>query len=257
MDRVFPFIAILLAFVLVDCRTTSTLNLHNRSISSVEVQEVIRTHVEKIHSLQGEGRISVETPEIAQTGSFILTLRKPDSILVRLEGPFGINIGSALVTRDEFLFYNSIQNKLITGSSKTENLNRILHVQLSFDDLLNFFSGGTFFMDDLRIPDETKIDDEQYVFIYKAANAGRKYWIDPSTFLIQKVQYLDRNGKLSLEQTFSNFQIVNGIEVPYNIRIVQPKARQMVALAYSDIAINTALTPFTFTIPSDAERIRW
>lgn len=257
MFRILPFLAILLPFVLTNCRTASTLNLNNRSISSVEVQKVIQTHVEKIRSLQAEGHISVETPEIAQTGSFTLTLRKPDSILVRLEGPFGIKIGSALVTRDEFLFYNSLQNKLITGSSKTENLNRILHVQLSFDDLLNFFSGGTFFTDDLRTPDETNIDDEQYVFVYKAANAGRKYWIDPSTFLIQKVQYLDRNGKLTLEQTFSNFQIVNGIEVPYNIRVVQPKDRQMVALAYSDIAINTTLTPFTLTIPSDAERIRW
>jgi outer membrane lipoprotein-sorting protein len=239
------------------CRTTSTVNLANRPVSSAEVQSVVRTHVEQIRSLQGEGRISVETPDIAQTVSFALNLRKPDSILVRLEGPFGIGIGSALITRDEFFFYNSLQNKLISGSSKSENLNRIFHVQLGFDDLLNFFSGGTFLDGDLRAPDATRIDNDQYVFVYKSDGADRLYWIDPGTYLIRKMQYVDRNGSLMLEQTFSNFQRVSGIEMPYNIRVLQPKTRQMVALMYSDISVNAGSIPFTFTFPSDAKRIRW
>ncbi len=239
------------------CRTTSTVNLANRPVSSTEVQSVVRTHVEQIRSLQGEGRISVETPDIAQTASFAVTLRKPDSILVRLEGPFGITIGSALITRGEFFFYNSLQNKLISGSSRSENLNRIFHVQLGFDDLLNFFSGGTFLDDDLRAPDETRIDNDQYLFVYKSDTADRLYWIDPNTFLIRKMQYVDRNGRPVLEQTFNNFQKVGGIEMPYTVRVLQPKARQMVALTYSDLAINAESIPFTFTIPSDAERIRW
>ncbi len=239
------------------CRTTSTLNLATRPVSPAEVQSTVRTHVDQIRSLQGEGRISVETPDIAQTVSFILTLRKPDSILVRLEGPFGIRVGSALITRTEFFFYNSLQNKLISGSSKSENLNRIFHVQLGFDDLLNFFSGGTFLDGDLRAPDETRIENDQYVFVYKSDSADRLYWIDPNTYLIRKMQYVDRNGSLTLEQTFSNFQRVGGIEMPYNIRVLQPKTRQLVALAYSDVAVNAEPTPFTFTIPGDAERIRW
>lgn len=239
------------------CRTTSTLNLANRPVSSTEVQSAVRTHVQQIHSLQGEGRISIETPDIAQTGSFILTLLKPDSILVRLEGPFGIRVGSALITRTEFFFYNSLQNKLITGSSKSENLNRIFHVRLSFDDLLNFFSGGTFLDDDLRAPDEIRVDNDQYVFVYRTDSADRQYWIDPNTFLIRKMQYTDQNGAPILEQTFSNFQRVGGIEMPYHIRVRQPKTRQMVALAYSDVVVNTESIPFTFSIPSDAEHIRW
>jgi outer membrane lipoprotein-sorting protein len=239
------------------CRTTSTVDLTNRPVSSMEVQSAVRTHVEQIRSLQGEGRILVETPDIAQSVSFILTLRKPDSILVRLEGPFGIRVGSALITRSEFFFYNSLQNKLISGSSKSENLNRIFHVQLGFDDLMNFFSGGTFLDGDLRAPDETRIENGQYVFVYKSDSADRMYWIDPNTYLIRKMQYVDHSGSLILEQTFSKFQRVSGIEMPYEIRVLQPKTRELVALAYSDVSVNTESNPFTFTIPSDAERIRW
>jgi len=244
-------------FSLVGCRTTSMLNLGSRMISSTEVQEVVRENHARIQSLKGEGRISVETPEIAQSGSFILTLLKPDSVLINLQGPFGIKIGSALVTRTGFLFYNSFENKLITGSSNMENLNRILHVQLNFDNLLNLFSGGTFLEEDLRSPDETRIEDNQFVFIYASNNTSRRYWINPTTLSIQKVQFIDNGGKITLEQTFSDFENINGIEMPYSIRVKQPKKRRMLALKYSDISVNAEQLKFTLTIPSNAERIRW
>ena len=244
-------------FTFVGCRTTRPLNLNDHPISYLEVQEISRNHHMHIHSMVGEGRISIETPEIAQSGSFTLTLQKPDSVLINLQGPFGIKVGSALVTRTEFLFYNSLENKLITGLSSMENLNRILHIQLSFDDLLNLFAGGTFPENDLHAPDETHVEDDQFVFVFTSYQTIRKYWVDPTTLLIQKVQFLDRSGKLALEQTFGNFEDINGFAMPYSIRITQPKARQRLTFIYSEILVNTEKLHFTFTIPLNAERIHW
>ena len=242
-------------FTIVGCRTTSTLNLSK--ISYLKVQEVMHNHHAHIHSILGEGRISVETSEFAQSGSFVLTLLKPDSILINLKGPFGIKVGTAMVTRTEFLFYNSLENKLVTGSSNMENLNRILHIQLSFDDLLNLFAGGTFLETDLHEPDKTLIEDDQFVFVFTSSKASRKYWIDPTTLNIQKVQFLDQSGKLMLEQTFSDFEDVTGFAMPYTIRVIQPKAQQRFTLSYSEILLNTEKLQFTFTIPPNAERIHW
>ena len=257
MLRLFLFTLCLSIFALIGCRTTSSLNLAERSISYSEVQEVTRSHHAHIHSMVGEGRISIETPEIAQSGSFILTLQKPDSVLINIRGPFGIKVGSALVTRTEFLFYNSLENKLITGLSSMENLNRILHVQLSFDDLLSLFAGGTFLESDFHAPDEIRVEDNQFVFVFTDAKTSRKYWIDPTTFYIQKVQFLDQSGKLVLEQTFTNFEDANGFAMPYTIRVIQPKARQRLTLSYSEILVNSEMLHFTFIIPPNAERIHW
>lgn len=207
--------------------------------------------------MTGEGRISVETPDIAQSGSFVLTLQKPDSVLIRLQGPFGINVGSALITRTGFFFYNSLENKLITGVSSVENLNRILHVQINFDDLLNLFAGGTFLENDFHAPDETYVEDDQFVFVFTSSQTRRKYWIEPVTMHIQKVQFLDERGKLALEQTFDNFEDVNGFAMPYSIRVTQPKARQRLSVHYSEILVNMENVHFTFTIPPNAERIHW
>ncbi len=257
MYRLVFFALFISIFISIGCRTSSPLNLCNRSISYSEVQEMTQKHHAHIHSMSGQGRISVETPEIAQSGSFILTLRKPDSVLINLQGPFGIKVGSALVTRTEFLFYNSLENKLITGLSNAENLNRILHVQLSFDDLLNLFAGGTFLESDLHAPDEIHIENDQYVLVFTSPETNRRYWIDPATLYIQKVQVLDQSGKLTLEQTFSDFEDINGFAMPYTIRVIQPKARQRLTFTYSEIQVNTKKLSFTFTIPPNAERIHW
>jgi outer membrane lipoprotein-sorting protein len=239
------------------CRTTSSLNLGERSFSYGEVQEVMRSHHAHIHSIAGEGRISIETPDISQNGSFTLTLQKPDSVLIRLQGPFGIKVGTALVTRTDFLFYNSLENKVITGLSSTENLDRILHVRLSFDELLNMFAGGTFLESDLREPDETRIEGDQYIYTYTTTDTRRKYWIDRATLFIRKIQFLDQNGVPVLEQTFSNFEDIDGIAMPATIRFVQPNSHQRLTLIYSEILVNTNNLQLTFPIPPNAERIHW
>jgi outer membrane lipoprotein-sorting protein len=251
------FILCVSLLLLAGCRTTRSLNLGDRSISFSEVQENTRNIHSHIHTMQGEGRISIETPDIAQSGSFVLTLQKPDSVLINLQGPFGIKVGSALVTRTEFFFYNSLENKLITGTSSKENLDRILHVQLNFDDLLNFFAGGIFMESDAQTPDETQIDNDQFLYIFHHSKSTRKYWVDPATLCIQKVQFLDQNGKLVLEQTFSDFETVNGFAIPNTIRILQSKSRQRVTLSYSEVSVNTDKLQFTFIIPPNAERITW
>jgi outer membrane lipoprotein-sorting protein len=246
---------VLLAFV--GCNSSRVATVGNRHISYEEVQEAVQHQQQYIHSLHGEGKISVETPDMAQSGSFTLFLRKPDSVLVKLQGPFGIKVGFALITRDEFIFYNSFENKLIRGAASEKNISRILHVRLSFDDMLNLLGGGTFFEDDRRTPDDARIEEDQWTFIYKHNGVQRIYWIDPITSLIGKIQQLDTNGKLILEQRFSNFQSVDGTDVPFNIRITQPREQQMLSLVYSDVSLNTADWQFTFSIPSSAEQIRW
>jgi hypothetical protein len=74
---------------------------------------------------------------------------------------------------------------------------------------------------------------------------------------IQRIQFFDQSGKLTLEQAFNDFENVDGIGMPHAIRITQPKTQQMLTLKYSVIMVNVEQLQFTFTIPQNAERIRW
>lgn len=245
-------------FVLVmwiGCAPSASVRTIKTSVTPAQVQESVRMNHERVQSMKGMGRITVETPEVAQSGSFTLLFRKPDSILVKLEGPFGIEVGSALLTRTEFLFYNSLQNKLISGAMNGKNLSRVLRVNLNFDELINLFTGGDFFSDDRSTPESFTVEEEQFVLTYRHQEGSRRYWIDPSSLLILKVQHLDGEGKLFVEQRFSNYKTAEGTSVPYNVRLTQQKERRAVSISYSNVLVNTNAIQFTLNIPESAERV--
>jgi len=255
-----PFRVLLPAVVLIilaqSCATHTTF-LRNRPVSSDEVHETVRANQFRMHTAKGEGTISVETSSMAQSGSFVLALRRPDSLLVTLRGPFGIRIGSALLTRKEFMFYSSLENRLFIGTTSAANLARVLRVSLGFDDLLDLFTGGVFQDTDLGRPDETGVEDEEYTFLYKNGAETHKYYIDPQNLLITKIQDLDEEGTISFEQRFVDFQTIDSAVVPFNIRITQPKERRMVSVVYSDLELNKQDLEFTFSYPMNAERVYW
>lgn len=243
--------------ILAQSCTTNTSVFRTKSISSVDVHETVRANQLRMRTAKGEGTISVETPTVAQSGSFVFVLRKPDSLLVDLRGPFGIKVGSALLTRKIFWFYSSLENRLFTGETNPKNLSRVLHIGLTFDDLLNLFTGGVFQKDDVGSPDQTSVEDDQFMFLYKNAIGTHMYYIDPETLLITKIQNLDNTGKLLFEQRFVNFQIIDSTRVPLNIRIIQPTERMMVSVVYSDLELNQRDLEFTFSYPRNAERVQW
>jgi outer membrane lipoprotein-sorting protein len=249
-------IALFVLMALGGCSSSKSLRTSASTVSPELVQQSVRNNQERVRSLKGSGNITLETPEVAQSGSFELMLRKPDSIFVKLEGPFGIEVGAALLTRQDFFFYNSFQNRLISGTMNASNLRRILRVNLSFDELVNMITGGTFFPEDQGVPDTVTVEDDQFVLTYRHESGARRYWIDPESLLIARIQHFDREGKLQFEQRFTNFRSIEGMSLPYRVRFTQLTERRTVALSYSSMAVNTDALRFTLDVPDNAERVR-
>jgi outer membrane lipoprotein-sorting protein len=257
MKRSFTILVVGMGILLNGCASVPRANLAGRGITPEMVQRTVQVNRERVQSLNGSGTITVETPEIAQSGSFELVLHKPDSILMKIEGPFGIHVGSALLTRTGFVFYNSLQNQLITGSLNAANLNRIFRVNLTFDELLNLFTGGSFVAGDNNDPDSLVVEDSQIVMSYGSSGGTRRYWIDPASLLILKIQHTDASGKLLLEERFEKFRSLGDASLPRQIRVTQQQARRIVAVAFSSLAINADGVPLVLDIPTNAERVRW
>jgi outer membrane lipoprotein-sorting protein len=257
MNRACGMLSFLFALLLAGCASVSRPDLAGKTVNPETVHRIVQNNCGKVQSMTGSGTISVETPEIAQSGSFELFLRKPDSVLVNIEGPFGISVGSALVTRREFMFYNSLQNQLITGPVTSANLNRIFRVKLTFDELLALFTGGTFLVSDEGSPETTTVEENQHVLTYKDADGSRRYWLDPESLLITRVQHLDQKGKLTSEERYEKFRSVGDAVLPRLIRVTQHASQRMVGVNFSSLTINTGGSPLVVDIPKNAERIRW
>lgn len=258
MRPVFVRITVLLASLLLSgCASLPSLTRHRSDLSPERVHQIVRANHAGVQVLWGSGRIAIESPEIAQTGSFVVYVKKPDTIAVKLEGPFGIELGSAIVTPDAFAFYNSFQNQLITGSTSPENLNRVLRVNLDFDNMLNLFTGGSFLEDDHEPPSTIEVDEGYLVMAYRGASYSRRYWIEPGTLLLARIQHLDSSGKLVLEQRFLNYRTVDRYQMPYSLRVTMPRERRVVSISYSEIMVNQAGAPVELSVPRNAERIQF
>jgi outer membrane lipoprotein-sorting protein len=257
MSRIQGAALVLIVVLVAGCASVPKADLAGKTVNPETVQRIVRGNYEKVRSMTGSGTISVETPEMAQSGSFELFLRKPDSVLVRIEGPFGISVGSALITRDEFVFYNSLQNQVVTGPVTSANLNRILRVKLTFDELMTLFTGGRFLASDDASPETVSVEDNQYVLTYKSADGTRRYWLDPASLLITRIQHLDPGGKMYFEERYEKFRTYGDASLPRFIRVTQHATQRMIGVTFSSLAINTGGAPLVVDIPKNAERIRW
>lgn len=246
---------LLAVLALVGC-SAPALRHADRSVTTEMVQERVQENHARLRALLANGTISVETPDMAQSGAFELMLQKPDSILVRLEGPFGIDVGSALLTREKFSFYNSFNNRLVTGPTNPENLGKILRVDLEFDDVVNLFSGGVFFPADRSTPSSFSIENEEFVLTYHHDRGTRRYFVDPQTLQITTIHHLDGSGRLVLEQIFTKFRSVDGITLPQYVRVTMHRERRRVSIAYADMSVNPEKMLFRFDVPANASRAR-
>lgn len=223
-------------------------------MSPALLQARIDENHERVRALSGSGTIAIETPEMAQSASFELALRKPDSLFIKIEGPFGIDVGAAMLTRNEVLLYNSLQNQLLIGTMSPSNLSRILHLQLEFDDVLNMFTGGLFLSEDRSAPSSFSIEDEQFVLAFDRPTGTRTYWIDPESMQIVRIQFQDTSGKLALEELFGKFRTINGSTIPQYVRVTMMGDRRRVSVSYSAMSVNPADLQFSFNVPTSASR---
>ena len=103
---------------------------------------LVQQHQNQLQSVAGSGTVTFESPEIAGTAAFELSLKKPDSLLVTFEGPFGIDIGTLFVSPGKYLMYNSMENTVVTGAPTDAAIRSVIPFDLTLDQIVGAFSGS-------------------------------------------------------------------------------------------------------------------
>ncbi len=225
------------------------------AVTPERIYETVEAQHRTIMSMEGNGNISVQTPELAQSGSFELLLKKPDSLLLKFEGPFGIDVGAALLSRREFQFYDIFQNRVIVGETTPANLQRVFRIGVTFDDLLALVSGGAFLSTDDPSEGALERTEDSYVLTFPSGRLSRQYLIDPVTLQITTIVFLGPDGSVAAEQRFADFRQVDGVLIPFELKVIQRSERRMVALRYDEIFLNRPDPEVRFTVPETARRV--
>lgn len=214
-----------------------------------------------IETLEASGTISIDSPELSNSASIELRIKKPDSIYVKIEGPFGVSVASALITRKDFIYYNAQENNVITGPTNDINIGAILRIKVSFDELLSSFSGSFLFSDESGDSINALIENENFVITEKENVLRRKYLIEPLTYSLNTYFVFDDKNKKLLEVNYSRYNLEscgNGsVNFPNKIKITKPDKNQIVWLDYDSKELNKKNLSFRFKVPKSAKVIRW
>jgi hypothetical protein len=226
-----------------------------------EIKEKVNKNSTAIESLEATGTIAIDSPELSNSGSIEIRIKKPDSVFVKLEGPFGIDIANALITRNDFIYYNVQENLVITGPSSDINIGAILKIKVSFDELLNSFAGSFHFDSDNNDSMNAVSENSAYLIQVSKPYIKQKFYIEPNAFFVSRYSVVNPADELLFDVNYSNFtnEVADGTNVnfPNYIILNRPDKKQTVWLKYETKEINKKNISFTIKVPKSAKTLKW
>lgn len=253
--KIYKLLILLLCLIFYSCTASETVK--ESDLTFDELRKKVNDNSMKLNSLDAYGEISIDSPELSNSGSITVSIKKPDSVFTKLEGPFGIDVADLLITRNNFIYYKPMDNTVIKGPSNSHYLGIIMKIKVDFDDIINAFSGKYIFSDDRYEDVKIQVTGNNYLLTMKKDSELKKFWINTEDYYVTKLGTYDLNGETKIEITYENFYERDGIHFPKNITITRPKEKQNIWLTYSNEEFNKKKLTFRLRIPKSAKQVIW
>ena len=219
-----------------------------------ELKEGVDRNYLGLETLRGNARMQVQMENMAYEANTEVKIQMPDSLHLKLEVMLGIDIGLFFGNRERFKLYSPQENILYSGSLDSVDLAKFFQIDLTYDDLLEAFTGTP-----KIIPGKTKpvtIDDGKYKLITLTEEGLHRYWIDPEKFVVTRYQFFNRKGSLRMEKEFKRFKKYDDIYLPRIIQIKKPHLKQYFNLFYTNHNVNKKVLTREFEI-STPQNCKW
>jgi hypothetical protein len=182
---------------------------------------------------------------------------------MRLEGigPFGQPLFLLVATTDRFSFFLPRERRVISGPSSTEQLGEHFGVPVA-PKLLPYLLLGDLPLLTLPQAGALRYQAQEQLYFWEGASPHQaqmyRIWFDPYHLLPVRLELADLSGQTLLHVTYEDFRpATEFFTLPHQITIVQPLAEQRVIWHYTDVELNTRVSPglFHMRIPPGIERV--
>ena len=255
----FLFAVFILFFLLEGC-VPSKPTEEAEILSSERLINKLEANRRKIKNFEGVGTFDIQSEEFNDGATFQVIMQKPDSIYFSVLGPFGIELAQALVTKDNYIFYDVLHNTAYRGNVNDDILQNIFKIDLSFSDLLDAFVGSVNLTSNLyKEPSNYSIEGENYVLTYldKERQLTWVYRVDIRELGITNFTLKSQNNQINIEGDYSNFELIDNVAFPFKIEVMNKVKNQKITINYKNISINDKRLRVNFELPDDANIIEW
>jgi hypothetical protein len=237
---------IFLFFITFSC--TALKKVVEPDLKTVGYKMLLQRHSEwqkSIHSLNGDLRITLDTPQYSGSFNSSILVNEPDSMLVTVTGPFGIHIGKVFVSKKRFIFYNQVMDQFMKGSKEDFEGRNFLQFPLEIGQLKNVFVA----QDPFDVLEKKIFEIRENNYYLEAANGKYNYkiWFEPEHLMIRRIEYFN-NGEIEFVKEYNNYREVNGIYFPHLVNFVRPDKKQGFSIIITELDINKVIDPELYKI---------
>ena len=75
----------------------------------------VNNRYEAVDNIISSGDIKIKTPKMDEEGSIEIHAKKKDDLWFLIEGPMGVDVAQAHFNRKKFVFFDDLNDELITG----------------------------------------------------------------------------------------------------------------------------------------------
>ncbi|HHJ53274.1 MAG TPA: DUF4292 domain-containing protein [Caldithrix abyssi] len=235
----------ILSVLLLSCAVRKQVSPDIQKVSYKQLLRLNEARIARIHSLQAEAKITVDSPEFSGNFSADIYLTGGDSLLLSITGPMGLPMGKVFIAPKRFIFYNQVMNQFMTGTLKQfESLN-LFQFPFHVSEIGDVFLAKDAF--DILKKNDYRVQDGMYFLDATAGQWSYRIWFDPALLVIKKIEY--RSGdQLLFYKTYDQFEEIDGVYFPKSINFVRPEMRQGFSLYYESVRLNRKIDRKYFDI---------
>ncbi len=253
-------IILALAAVLTGCAGTQQTSSDTSGSDSDNKLDQVRLHLgqrsENITSLEFAGAIISKRGTSSQRGNFELAMYQTDSLLLSIYMPFGnVLVGALSASPSEFLYYDAFRSRAIEGVPSAENLERILFMPLSQEDVARLVRG--------EIPGgiaefrEYRDDKGLESLVRKREGYVERVLYSESEQAITQYARKNDSGETLVTVNYGEFKPVEGVPIASVVNMEFPAADMELTLRCDEILLNQPASSYNFDLPDGIQRSRY
>lgn len=231
-------------------------------IKILDIMKEVNRKCDLTDNILSEGEVKIKAPGMDESASIEIRAKKKNDLWFKIEGPMGIDVATSYFGRDKFTYLNSLNDYSISGPTNLANISAVVRMKVYYDDLMNAFTGTMrlvkFKNDVMQI---SEFGNSNVLSFTTTSDKGivtiRKYYVDKTTYIVNKCEYTNVKGAVLSSIYFSN--IVNTGDGWYakNIQASNPKKGEYVTLTLEKYFTNQMNLNFYVLIPSDVKKKVW
>lgn len=225
----------------------------DRSLAYSDIMEMVNKQAAQVNTFSAEGSISIDSPRMAQTVGFRIDVKKPDSMKIIISGPFGITVGEAIVTKENYVAYSTLQNTLYKGSiSSHGGFMNMINVPTAL--LVDAMSGERRFDDIETRPDSFYVAQSHYVVKFFSPAGWNIYTVDPISGHIIGMERIS-GSTLQWKEEYSYEEDADKQWRPSGATIILPEKKTRIDIEYSSVEYNRPIPSLSIAFPNDADQV--